>query len=165
MTRQNAADESDTGQNASHIQDAFRSLHYVAEATCRPPLIPIVTTISAPHFGDRPHVTWGLKKCAKDAPLFRCYSQLSLEWQKMRIQCGVYLPRKRNATFSDEAISAGLRPEDVLVYVEKCAEESEAFGRQVAQQRRSRPQGPAAQGRGNRPYQKVSYVGRKNAAH
>ena len=54
---------------------------------------------------------------------------------------------------------------DVLVYVEKCAEESEAFGRTVAQQRRSRPQGPAAQGRKNRPYQKESAVGRKNDAH
>ena len=28
-------------------------------------------------------------------------------------------PEKRNATFSDEAIFAGLRPEDVLVYVER----------------------------------------------
>ena len=43
------------------------------------------------------------------------------------------MPRKRNATFSDEAISTGLRPEDVLVYVER------------------------AQGRGNRPYQKDEY--------
>ena len=42
-------------------------------------------------------------------------------------------PEKRNATFSDEAICAGLRPEDVLVYVER------------------------AQGRGNRPYQKDEY--------
>ena len=65
----------------------------------------------------------------------------------------------RNGTFSDEAIYAGLRPEDVLVYVEECAEESEAFGRKVAQQRRSRPQGPASQGRKNRPYQKASTVG------
>ena len=64
-----------------------------------------------------------------------------------------------------EADCAGLRPEDVLVYGEKCAEESEAFGRKVAQQRRSRPQGPAAQGRKNRPYQKASTVGRKNDAH
>ena len=28
----------DTGQNTSKAQNAFRSLHYVAEATCRPPL-------------------------------------------------------------------------------------------------------------------------------
>ena len=47
----------------------------------------------------------------------------------------------RNGTFSDEAIYAGLRPEDVLVYVEW------------------------AQGRKNRPYQKASTVGRKNDAH
>ena len=39
----------------------------------------------------------------------------------------------RDGTFSDEAIYAGLRPEDVLVYVER------------------------AQGRGNRPYQKDEY--------
>ena len=56
----------DTGQNASQVQDAFRSLHYVAEATCRPPLIPTVTTISAPHFGDRPHVTWAPKTVLKN---------------------------------------------------------------------------------------------------
>ena len=30
----------DTGQNASKAQDAFRSLHYVAETTCRPQLAP-----------------------------------------------------------------------------------------------------------------------------
>ena len=49
----------DTGQNASQIQDAFRSLHYVAVTTCRPPLISAVTTISTPHFGDKPLVAWG----------------------------------------------------------------------------------------------------------
>ena len=43
----------DTGQNTSQVQDAFRSLHYVAVATCRPPLIPTVTSISAPHLGDK----------------------------------------------------------------------------------------------------------------
>ena len=59
MTRQNAADESDSGQNASHIQDAFRSLHYVAE-TCLPPSACLAfTKISTPHFGNRPHVAWG----------------------------------------------------------------------------------------------------------
>lgn len=42
---------------------------------------------------------------------------------------------------SDEAIRAGLRPEDVYVYVER------------------------SQGRPNRPYQTGSTVGRKNAAH
>ena len=30
----------DTGQNASQVQDAFRSLHYVAVMPCRPPLDP-----------------------------------------------------------------------------------------------------------------------------
>ena len=49
----------DTGQNTLKAQDAFRSLHYVAEATCRPPLVPTVISMSAPHFGDRPCVTWG----------------------------------------------------------------------------------------------------------
>ena len=44
----------DTGQNTSPIQDAFRSLHYVAVTTCRPPLIPAVTTIFTPHFGVDP---------------------------------------------------------------------------------------------------------------
>ena len=49
----------DTGQNTAKAQDAFRSLHYVAEMTCRPPLVPTVTTISTALFGDRPRVTWG----------------------------------------------------------------------------------------------------------
>ena len=49
----------DTGQNTSQVQDAFRSLHYVAE-TCLPSsACPAVTKISTPHFGDRPRVTWG----------------------------------------------------------------------------------------------------------
>ena len=49
----------DTGQNASQEQDAFRSLHYVAE-TCLPPSACLAfTKISTPHFGDRPHVAWG----------------------------------------------------------------------------------------------------------
>ena len=64
----------DTGQNTLKAQDAFRSLHYVAEATCRPPLIPIVTTISAPHFGDRPRVTWG--QAPKSMLKTRCYSDI-----------------------------------------------------------------------------------------
>ena len=64
----------DTGQNASQAQDAFRSLHYVAEAACRPPLIPTVTTISAPHFGDRPRVTWG--QAPKSVLKTPCYSDI-----------------------------------------------------------------------------------------
>ena len=48
--------------------------------------------------------------------------------------------RQPNACFLDEAICAGLRPADVLVYVKR------------------------SQGRANRPYQKVSTVGRKNDA-
>ena len=48
----------DTGQKTSKAQDVFRSLHYVAEATCRPPLVLTVTTISTSLFGDRPRVTW-----------------------------------------------------------------------------------------------------------
>ena len=49
----------DTGQNASKAQNAFRSLHYVAETTCRPPLVP--PSPQFPHLilGDRPHVAWG----------------------------------------------------------------------------------------------------------
>ena len=92
----------------------------------------------------------------------------------MRILCGTFLKllmlrQKRIgmvARSPDESWGGQIAHTlDVLVYVEKCAEESEAFGRKVAQQRRSRPQGPAAQGRKNRPYQKESAVGRKNDAH
>ena len=64
----------DTGQNASQVQDAFRSLHYVAEATCRPPLIPDVTTISTPHFWGRPHVAWG--QAPKSVQKIDCYSDI-----------------------------------------------------------------------------------------
>ena len=49
----------DTGQNASQVQDAFRSLHYVAVATCLPPLAPQQSHFSCPFFGDRPRVAWG----------------------------------------------------------------------------------------------------------
>ena len=50
----------DTGQNTSPVQDAFRSLHYVA-VTCLPSLA-CSATISLPmlnFFGDRPLVAWG----------------------------------------------------------------------------------------------------------
>ena len=40
---------------------------------------------------------------------------------------GGFRGRQPNACFLDAAICAGLRPADVLVYVKKCAEESEAF--------------------------------------
>ena len=49
-------------------------------------------------------------------------------------------PASGTQPFSDAAICAGLHPADVLVYVKR------------------------VQGRGNRPYQKVSTVGRKNDA-
>ena len=82
----------DTGQNTSKVQDAFRSLHYVAEATCRPPLSP-----PSPQF---PHLILGTdpmlrgarpKKCVKKSSLLRYFLRLSLKWQKMRIQCGIFL--------------------------------------------------------------------------
>ena len=77
---------------------------------------------------------------------------------------GGFRGRQPNACFLDAAICAGLRPADVLVYVKKCAEESEAFEGKVAKQRRSRPTGPASQGRENRPYKKQSTVDAKSAA-
>ena len=49
----------DTGQKTSKAQDAFRSLHYVAVATCRPPLALPQFHFSCPFFGDRPRVAWG----------------------------------------------------------------------------------------------------------
>ena len=49
----------DTGQNTSKAQNALRSLHYVAVTTCRPQLVPAVTSIFVPHFGDIPQVAWG----------------------------------------------------------------------------------------------------------
>ena len=54
---------------------------------------------------------------------------------------GVYSSPSRNGTFSDEAICAGLVG---------------AANLKIA---------ASTGGRGNRPYQKVSYVGRKNDAH
>ena len=77
---------------------------------------------------------------------------------------GGFRGRQPNACFLDAAICAGLRPADVLVYVKKCAEESEAFEGKVAKQRRSRPTGPASQGRENRPYKKRSTVDAKSDA-
>ena len=62
----------DTGQNALKAHDAFRSLHYVAEATCRPPLIPAVTIISVPHFRGRPHAAQG--QAPKSVLKTLCYS-------------------------------------------------------------------------------------------
>ena len=59
LTAYRHSEASDTGQNASKAQNALRSLHYVAETTCRPPLIPAVTTIVTPYFWGRPHVAWG----------------------------------------------------------------------------------------------------------
>ena len=50
------SEASDTGQNTSQVQDAFRSLHYVAVTTCRPPLIPAVTSIPPPILGSDPMV-------------------------------------------------------------------------------------------------------------
>ena len=88
----------DTGQNTSQAPNAFRSLHYVAVATCRPPLIPTVTTISAPHFGDRPHVTWGqvpksvLKK-HHYSKVLRGYRQNSKNENSMRNIFGLILLR------------------------------------------------------------------------
>ena len=78
LTAYRHSEASDTGQNASKAQDAFRSLHYVAEATCRPPLIPAVTTIFTPHFGGRPQVAWGqppksMPKTLRYFDIFRNY--------------------------------------------------------------------------------------------
>ena len=64
----------DTGQNTSPVQDAFRSLHYVAETTCRPPLVPAVTLISTPHFGFRHHAAWG--QAPKSVLKTLCYSNI-----------------------------------------------------------------------------------------
>ena len=49
----------DTGQNASKAQNALRSLHYVAETTCRPQLAPPQYRVPCSLFGDRPLVAWG----------------------------------------------------------------------------------------------------------
>ena len=49
----------DTRQNASQVQDAFRSLHYVAEATCRPPPVP-----PSPQF---PHLILGTDPMSRGA--------------------------------------------------------------------------------------------------
>ena len=54
--------------------------------------------------------------------------------------CGGDCCRQPSGSFSDVAICAGLRPEDVLVYVER------------------------SQGRANRPYQKLSTVAATSAA-
>ena len=64
----------DTGQNASQVQDAFRSLHYVAE-TCLPPsACPAITTISLLFWGQTPCcVGPGPKKCARNTSLFRYF--------------------------------------------------------------------------------------------
>ena len=72
----------DTGQNASLVQDAFRSLHYVAE-TCLPPsAYPAITTISTPLFGDRPHVAWG--QTPKSVSKTPRYLDISLSY---RLKC------------------------------------------------------------------------------
>ena len=64
----------DTRQNASQVQDAFRSLHYVA-VTCLPPsACPTVTTISTPHFENRPYVAWG--QAPKSMLKTLCYSDI-----------------------------------------------------------------------------------------
>ena len=55
-------------------------------------------------------------------------------------KCGGVRGRQPNGCFLDEAIYAGLRPADVLVYVKR------------------------SQGRANRPYQKRSTVAAKSAA-
>ena len=39
LTAYRHSEASDTGQNTSQVRDALRSLHYVAETTCRPPLV------------------------------------------------------------------------------------------------------------------------------
>ena len=44
-------------------------------------------------------------------------------------KCGGVRGRQPNGCFLDEAIYAGLRPADVLVYVKKCAEERSSQGR------------------------------------
>ena len=44
-------------------------------------------------------------------------------------KCGGVRGRQPNGCFLDEAIYAGLRPDDVLVYVKKCAEERSSQGR------------------------------------
>ena len=82
----------DTGQNASQVQDAFRSLHYVAETTCRPPLIPVVISISVPHFGDRPHAAWGQapRSVLKTISYPNIPRSYRLNGRKMRIQCGIF---------------------------------------------------------------------------
>ena len=83
----------DTGQNMSQVQGAFRSLHYVAVATYRPPLIPAVTTISTPHFGDRPHAAWGQapKSILEKHRYSDIFCDYRLDGRKVRIQCGTFL--------------------------------------------------------------------------
>ena len=70
----------DTGQNASHVQDAFRSLHYVAVASLSSSACTTPISLLMPHFlGTDPMLRGGPKKCDKNALLFRYYSQLSLK--------------------------------------------------------------------------------------
>ena len=79
LTAYRHSEASDTGQNTSKAQDAFRSFHYVAVTTCRPPLIPAVTTIFTPHFGVKPHVAWG--QTPKSVPETTRYSDIFRDYR------------------------------------------------------------------------------------
>ena len=83
----------DTGQNTSPVQNALRSLHYVAVTTCRPQLAPPQYHFPCLIFGAKTPCRVGPspKKCAENSLLFRDYYQLSLKWPKLRIQCGTFL--------------------------------------------------------------------------
>ena len=59
---------------------------------CRPPLIPAVTTISIPHFGDRHHAAWGqTPKSVLKNLVIQIFFAVIVKMVKLRIQCGTFL--------------------------------------------------------------------------
>ena len=97
----------DTGQNTSQVRDALRSLHYVAVVTCRPPLIPAVTSISTTHFGVRPHAAWGqaprsMLKTLRYPNIPSSYRFNYKNKNSMRNILGLILLRSKKVRFSRE---------------------------------------------------------------